>query len=118
MRNSGRTLFVFGIYLILLGISMIAIPNTILGVFGLPATSEVWIRVAGVLVLVIAFYDVMAGRDNLTSFLRWSVMARSFVIIFFGAFVLLGFAKPILILFGAIDLAGGIWTYMALRAEK
>jgi hypothetical protein len=118
MSSSGRSLFIFGIYLTLLGICMIAIPNTILNIFDLPTTSEVWIRVAGVLVLVIAFYDIQAGRNNLVNFLRWSIIARTSVIVFFTAFVLFGFVKPILILFGALDLFGAVWTYLALRLEK
>lgn len=118
MHSSGRSLFVYGICLAILGIVMIAIPNSLLSLSGLPTTTEVWIRVAGVLVSVIAFYDVMAGRNNLAGILRWSIVGRASAIVFFSAFVLLSFVKPILILFGAMDLAGAVWTYMALRSER
>jgi hypothetical protein len=39
------------------------------------------------------------------------------VIVFFAAFVALGFAKPTLLLFGLVDLVGATWTFIALRAE-
>jgi hypothetical protein len=118
MSNAGRSLFVFGIYLAAIGLAMLIIPNLLLGIFGLPSTSEVWIRVAGVLVLVIAFYDIQAGRKGLISFLRWSVIARTSIILFFTVLVLFGLVKPVLILFGALDLAGAVWTFFALRTSR
>jgi hypothetical protein len=60
----------------------------------------------------------LAGRHGLTSFIRCSVYTRASVILFFIAFVLLGLAKPVVILLGVIDLAAAIWTALALRAEK
>ena len=115
MSAAGRSLFVFGIYMMILGILMVVVPNVLLGVLGLPSTSEVWIRVAGMLVIIIGFYDLQAGRKGLNDFLLWSIIARTSVILFFAAFVLLGFVKPILIVFGAIDLIGAAWTLIALQ---
>jgi hypothetical protein len=39
------------------------------------------------------------------------------VILFFGAFVLAGLASPALLLFGAVDFAGALWTWSALRKD-
>lgn len=46
------------------------------------------------------------------------MVVRSSVIVFFGAFVLLGFVSPVLILFGLVDLLGAVWTALALRSER
>jgi hypothetical protein len=118
MSNSARSVFVFGLYLVVLGISLLAVPNILLGMFFLPPTTEVWIRVSGMLVLFLGFYYIQAARHELTDFFRWTVYARSTVIVFFTAFVVLGFASPALILFGAVDLLGAIWTGLALRSAK
>ena len=59
--------------------------------------------VVGMLVLLLGYYYARAARRELTSFFRWTVHARSAVLLFFLAFVVLGFAPPILIVFGAID---------------
>lgn len=48
---------------------------------------------------------------------RWPVPARASVMIFFAGFVVLGFAEPMLILFGVVDLLGAAWTGLALRAS-
>ena len=117
MSKSAQSLFVFGIYLAVLGVVLVLTPNFLLTMFGLPATSEVWIRVVGMLGGFLAFYDIQAARHELGLFIEWSVYARGTVILFFAAFVALGFVKPILLLFGAIDLAAATWTWMALRAR-
>jgi hypothetical protein len=117
MSKSAKSVLIFGWYLVALGGALVAIPNVMLGMFGLPTTSEVWIRVVGVLVLCLAFYYIQAARHGLVPMLRWTVYARSSVILFFGAFVLLGFAAAPLVMFGAVDLAAALWTYWALRAE-
>ena len=70
------------------------------------------------LVLLLGFYYLQAARTELTGFFRWTVYARSTVIIFFTVFVLLGYASPALILFGAVDLAGAIWTALSLRVPR
>lgn len=118
MSRAAVSVFVFGIYLLFLGITLIVVPNILLSVFGIPATNEVWLRVVGMLVLLLGYYDIMAARRELTDFFRWSVYARASVIVFFTVFVLLEFVSPMLILFGTFDLLGSIWTGLALRFPK
>ena len=115
MSNSAKSVLVFGVYLAGLGAILLILPNILLGLFGLPATSEVWIRVVGMLTLFLAFYYIQAARAGLTNFFQWTVYVRSSVIIFFTVFVLLQWVSPMLILFGVADLLGAIWTGLALR---
>ena len=118
MSYPARTIAVFAGYLVLLGITLMVTPNLLLTTFGIPPTSEVWIRIVGVLALILAYYYVQAARKEMMDFFRWTVQARAIVIVFFVAFVFLGWAKPVLILFGAIDLVGAIWTALALRSSR
>ncbi len=110
MSKTALSLFVFGLYLILLGVILMVIPNALLAIFGLPETSEVWVRVVGMLVFLIGYYYIRASRNEkeMTSFYRWTVHARSSVIVFFIIFVAFGLVKPILILFGVVDLLAAI----------
>jgi hypothetical protein len=117
MSYPGKTLYAFGCYLVALGLVLLFVPNTLLSVFGLPGTQEVWIRVIGMLLLFLAMYDILAARSDLTQFIRWSVPIRASVVVFFAAFVLLGFVAPVLILFGVIDLASALWTRSALAKQ-
>src|SRR4030042_5906437 len=117
MSKSALSIFVFGLYVAVLGIIMIVVPNFLLKI-SRTSTTEVWIRVVGLLLLYLGFYYTQAARKEMTDFFRWTVYTRSTVIVFFAAFVLLGFAKPPMIMFGVIDLLGAIWTGLALRSAK
>jgi len=115
MGNAARSVFVFGLYLAVIGAIFVTVPNFFLVLNRFPPTNEVWIRVVGVLVLCLAYYYVRAGRRGLTDFFRWTVTVRSFVFLAFCAFVLLRLTQPMLVVFGIIDLLGAIWTALALR---
>src|SRR5688572_18091335 len=117
MSQAAKSLFVFGIYLCVLGLILLLVPNLILQVFGVPPTNEVWIRINGMFVLCLSFFYVQAARNELTLFIRWTVWARVAVIIYFAAFVLLVSAPKALLLFGMIDLLSAIWTRLALEKD-
>ncbi|HEY3355144.1 MAG TPA: hypothetical protein VGQ83_17960 [Polyangia bacterium] len=117
MSAVARSLVVFGWYLVGFGALLVLVPNLLFGVFGLPPTAEVWIRVAGVLVLVIGYFNVRMGREDFVPYARLTVHARVAVLVFLIAFVLAGLVKPILILIGVIDFAGALWTAAALRRD-
>ena len=68
MSKAAMTVFVFGIYLGFLGVVLLAAPNLLLNVFGLPETQEVWIRVTGMLVLVLSLYYTQTARLELINF--------------------------------------------------
>ena len=116
VSRAGVSIRVFGVYLLVLGPALILAPNLVLGPFGIPVPSDAWIRVVGVLAFVLGFYYVAASRHGLVPFYRATVVGRAFVFVGFAAFALLGLAPPTLALFGAVDLAGAVWTAVALRA--
>ena len=118
MSKAAKTILCFGIYLILLGISMMVIPNILLAIFTIPLTNEVWIRIVGMIVLLLGYIYIRAAlnEEGMTHFFRWTVHTRSSVIVFLAIFVLFGFAKPILILFGVMDLLAAAWTGPSLRS--
>jgi hypothetical protein len=117
MTNAARSVFVFGIYLIVLGSTLVIAPNLLVSIFGFAPPDEPWVRVAGMLALIIGYYYVQCARAELRRFLELTVAARFAVPVFFAAFVVLAFAKPALLLFGMADLAGAIWTMLALRSD-
>lgn len=118
MSRSALSVFIFGIYLIAVGVALVAIPNTVLGLLGFPASSEIWPRIVGGLALVLAYYYIQAARQELTAFFRWTVQARAAVFVLFAAFVLLRLAQVPLLLLGTVDLLAAIWTGLALRSPE
>ena len=115
MSKAAKSVLVFGIYLVVIGLGFLVVPNTLLALFGFPATNEPWIRVVGMLLLLLAYYYVQAARNEMRPLFRWTVHTRSLVVVFFGVFVALGLAQPMLIMFGVVDLLAAVWTHRALR---
>ena len=116
--NSPRTsVLVFGIYVFLLGVLIMTMPNQVLQFFGLEPTNEVWIRIAGVLLLSISYYYMQAARFDLKQFYMTTTQTRTIMFIFFLAFVLFDYISPALLIFGAVNLLGAAWTFFALRSQ-
>ena len=118
MKKARVSILVFGIYMVVVGLALLAIPNVLLSLFAYPATTEIWIRILGFVVVILGYYYLVAARFELTPFFRASVYGRPAVVVCFAALVLLGMAQPILILFGVVDLLGAIWTGLALRSSR
>lgn len=118
MTRSGRSLWVFGIYVLLVAAGLLLIPNLMLGLFGLPATSEIWVRVVGIPLVLLGAYYFLAGRNDLVPFIRWSVPVRASVILFYLILVLTGMVTPTILMFGLVDLLGAAWTQLSIRADQ
>ena len=118
MSKAARSVWVFSIYLFILGTVLVIAPNALLSPFGFPDTNEVWVRVVGMLVLILGYYYMTAARSDSTAVIRATVVGRCAVFVFFIAFVVLGFAPPALILFGAIDAVAAAWTGVSLAADR
>jgi hypothetical protein len=114
MDSTTTSIFVFGIYLIFVGAGFLFIPNILLPLFRLPKTDEPWIRVMATLVLIIAYFYLVAAHNNLTPIYWATVYGRSFVFLSFLVLVLTKKARPMLIVFGIVDALGAIWTLLTL----
>ncbi|HQR18376.1 MAG TPA: hypothetical protein PK948_08385, partial [Gemmatimonadales bacterium] len=117
MSPAARSVHVFGTYLLLLGVALLAAPNLLLELFGLFPTLEVWIRVVGMLVVFLGVYYRVAAAAELASFFLATVLLRASVTLFFLLFILAGWAEWPLVLFGLVDAAGAAWTWKALHSR-
>jgi hypothetical protein len=111
------TLSVFCVYLFALGISGMLVPNQLLALIGMPPTDEVWGRVAAMLVFNLAILYVWIIRTRSTQMIGYTVVTRIIVFVVLTAFALAGLAPANIILFGALDAVGGLWTLWALRRD-
>lgn len=117
MKNVSTTLLVFGIYVVAAGLSFLFVPNVVLGILGLPAANEVWVRFVGLLALAVGYYHIQASRDNNLAYFRMTIWGR---VGFAIGLVILALLTPNhmqLILFAVIDLAGAGWTWYASQQQ-
>ena len=115
MTRAARSIFAFGIYSVATGLILVVAPNALLSLLRLAPTTEPWIHVLGIVVVVMGSFFIAAARNNVTPFFHFTVWGRTVVLIGFTALILLQLAPPVLILFGLIDAAGAVWTRTALR---
>jgi hypothetical protein len=118
MSKAARSLFVFGLYAILAGTAFIAVPEPLLSVMHLPPLPTGWARVIGLLALVIGTYDIVCARAECQAFIRASVFTRSAFAVAAALLVIVGQMPASMILLGAVDAAGALWTAIALRARQ
>ncbi len=114
MIRAAQSVFVFSLYLFVVGIGLVAVPNTVLTPLGFSPSAEFWPRVIGVLTLCLAWYYFSAARAGSDQFFRWTVQVRIGVFVVFGALVLLRLAPAPLALLGTVDLLAALWTAWAL----
>lgn len=117
MSRAAFSAKVFAVYLFVLGPALALVPDLALPVFRLAPTNEVWVRVLGVLVFNVGVYVWVCAKHENRPFLEASVAARVLMFVALAAFVIAGLASPMFALFGLVDLSGGIWTYLALKAD-
>lgn len=117
MSKSAFSAKIFSIYLFVVGGVLVVAPNFLLSIFRIPPTSEVWIHVVGITAFMIGVYALVAAKHENRSFLEASVYTRFVVFMALATFAVVGLGSPMLVLFGVVDLLGGIWTHFALKAD-
>jgi NAD/NADP transhydrogenase beta subunit len=117
MTKSGKSVFYFGIYVVLMGVLVCLVPAELISILKLPEIPTAWAIFMGLLVIVIGCYDIICGRNNLKPLIKGSIYLRLFF--FTGIFVLFisGQMPKEIILLGVIDLLGAVWTIFSLKAE-
>ena len=117
MSKSAKSVFIYGIYLALNGLMLLFVPNVLINSLGIEPTNEVWIRLAGILLMAIAIYYILGAKYELVVILKATAFIRFTIIFFFTAFVLLKLVSPGIIIISIIDFLGGVWTFLMLKKE-
>ena len=99
---------------------MLLIPGFFAGFLSLDISAELVIRILGMMLMFYGYFYIRSSMypEKMINFYKWTIHTRSSAIIFLLAFYLLGFANPIIISFGVIELAGAIWTLIELKKVK
>ena len=118
MSRARFSIFIYSIYLAAGGLTMAIIPNVILSLVGHPTTSEPWVRLFGALAFVLAAKGFNYSRLEIESMFQFDVYTRSFFASFLLVLVLIGYARPILLVWTVIDYGASLWTALAIRADR
>jgi len=120
MTRAAMSIFIFGIYVIILGIIFLFVPEIMFLMLAYPTPPDIVSRIIGMVFLFLAYLYIRAALDEegMTKFFMWTVHTRALVIIFFSIFAALQLVNPLIIMFGVVDIAGALWTFWALRKDK
>ncbi len=117
MRRAKLSLQVWVLYTLLLGIGLMLIPGTLLGIFQIEEPADSWVKVVGVLALVLTVLYSYIIKESSANMYEATVYGRGVAV---AGLVGIAFAAGPwqLALFAAVDAIGALWTYFALRADN
>jgi hypothetical protein len=104
-------------YVIISGLQLLFVPNFLLGMFGIAPTSEIWIRVLGMLVLVLSIYYYAIYKNGNKEIVRATVQGRLLFCAGLVMFVILGMAPPVLIGFALAETGLALWSLAEIRSN-
>ncbi len=114
MNPTALSVFIFGIYLLLVGLSFLIIPNVILPILKFEKTTEFWPRILGSVIILLGYYYLVAAQNDMTAFFWATVYGRFFILLSFIVLVVIKKAKPMVIMFGVVDCLCALWTLLTL----
>lgn len=115
MSSTAKSIWYFGIYLLLAGLALFAVPNRVLALLGMQGTTEPWIRLAGTLTFILGIFFMYTARKEVRPFFYISMFGRGIFVAAVLGLVASGKAPAPLMLFALADVLGLLWTFFAYR---
>lgn len=116
MQGRYKSLYVQVLYVILSGLPLAVFPNPLLKLLGFAPTQEVWIRILGLLLVVLSVYYYRLAKYGNDKTVMATVLGRSIFCVGIISFVLLDLGKPMLLAFAAVEAFFAVWTWREVNA--
>jgi hypothetical protein len=100
---------------VLTGLIFLTVPGFLISLLRLPPSPPGWPRIVGILALVIGTYDLVGSHSECLPYIRASVPIRFAFAVSMTILFLTRQMPVTVVAFGAIDAAGAVWTWAALR---
>lgn len=115
MNRASKSIFVFGVYSLVMGMVLLFIPQLVLPLFTLPLSGEPWLNLLGFVLMCSSYYYIRSALSDNIQFAVYTVHTR-FAAPFIVAYLMLsGKADWHFLSFGIIDGLGGLWTLYELK---
>ncbi len=122
MSSAAKSLYVFGIYMIVCGTSFTLLPNVMLRFAGFPPEHDLmhqpWTQVCGAIIAILGCYYLVAAFYELVPFMWATIYGRAAVMATYILLVAMEHVEWRLIVFAVPDQFGALWTFLALRGER
>jgi hypothetical protein len=118
MNRVNKSIFIFGIYSLVMGLVLLLIPGIVLPIVGLPVSGGQWLNLLGFVLSCSSYYYLRsAGKGNL-DFARYTMHTRMMAPIVVILLIVSGKADWHFLSFGIVDGLGGLWTWIELKKSK
>jgi hypothetical protein len=118
MKKSAISVFVWGVYIIAVGICFLILPRLLLELMGRVTADYMMARFFGMLMVFYGYFYIRAALSANTGYFVWTIHTRMLAIVFLTMICIVDKTSPLIVAFGGIDIAGAVWTWMAMRKEK
>ena len=119
MTRAALNVYMYGLYLISsVALPLLLVPHFTLGIFGLSAGDDMWVRYVGLFAGIVGSFYIAAVLTRTDSMLAWSIPARYATSTFLAVMVALGNIGMALLMFAAADALTASLTWVAIRADE
>lgn len=107
----------WGVYLLITGLALLVFPLFLLGLMNFTPSADVWVRMTGLLSVVLGFYYIQVARYQITIFFRWKITGHLIGVALMLSFYFMQWAPSALLMTAATDLIAATWTFIALHKQ-
>ena len=118
MNSVNKSIFVFGLYSLSMGIVLLFFANLVLPLVGLPISKEPWLQLLGFVLICSSYYYLQSALKGNIDFARYIMHTRLFAPLVVVFLIVTGKADWHFLSFGIVDGLGGTWTWIELRRNK
>ena len=118
MDRVSKSILVFGLYSMLMGIVLLFLPNIVLPLFNLPVSGEPWLNLLGFVLMCSSYYYIRSALSGNRQFALYTTQTRFAAPIIVAYLITAGKADWHFLSFGIVDGLGGLWTWFELKRNK
>ena len=118
MSRAALSVYMYGLfYVSMIALPFLVFPQFALGVFGLSAADDMWVRYVGVLAGIIGGFYIAGVLSRTAQLYVWTVPARYASGLFLSLMVMMDEAGLALLIIAALDVVTASITWVAIRAD-
>jgi hypothetical protein len=117
MNKVNRSVFVFGLYSLVMGIVLLFLPNMVLPLFHLPVAGEPWLNLLGFVLVCSSYYYIRMALSGNLQFAKYTTHTRFAAPLVVFYLIASGKADWHFLSFGIVDGIGGLWTWYELKRK-
>ena len=118
MNRTSKSIFIFGLYSLIMGIVLLFLSDMVLPLFDLPVFGEPWLNLLGFVLICSSYYYIRSGLSGNLQFALYTIHTRFFAPLVVAFLIATGKADWHFLSFGIVDFLGGLWTWLELKKNK